>query len=313
MNQPLTRDQRARLLKLSTYASVATALVLIAAKLGAWLLTGSVSLLASLVDSLMDAAASVVNLFAVRYSLQPPDAEHRFGHGKAESLAGLVQAAFIGGSAVFLMLHAIERLLQPQPLKATAVGIVVMVFSVLATIGLLALQRHVVRRTGSLAIKADMLHYATDFLANTAVIVALLLSHLGWLWLDPAMALAIAGYIAHSAWKIGHEAVQMLLDRALPADQHQRILGVALAHPEVLAIHELRSRQSGAVAFIQIHLELNDEISLKRAHAIGVEVEQAITRDFPNAEIIIHHDPQSVAKREVEELGQEERITEAEI
>ena len=162
----------ARLLRIATYASVATASILIVAKLAAWLLTGSVSVLASLVDSLMDAGASLVNLFAVRYSLMPADDEHRFGHGKAEALAGLGQATFIVGSAVFLVLHAIDRLLHPQPLAQVGVGLAVMLFAIVATLILLLVQHHVIRRTHSTAIRADALHYATDLATNSATVAS---------------------------------------------------------------------------------------------------------------------------------------------
>ncbi len=294
MPPPATSPEAARLLRLATSASVLTAGALIAAKLVAWLLTGSVSLLASLVDSLMDAAASLLNLFAVRYSLKPADAEHRFGHGKAEALAGLAQATFIAGSALFLVLHAVDRLLHPRPLEQLGVGLAVMLFAIAATLGLLAIQRHVIRRTGSTAIRADSLHYVTDLLTNSAIVLALVLAQLGWPGLDPVFALGIAGYILYSAWHIGSEAFELLMDRELPEAIQQGIRATALANPEVRGLHELRTRRSGQVTFIQLHLELDDGLDLLSAHRIGDQVDAAIRALVPGAEVLIHKDPVSL-------------------
>ncbi len=204
---------RAKQLRIATYASVATAVVLVSMKLGAWLMTGSVSILASLMDSLMDSAASALNLLAVRYSLMPADKEHRFGHGKAEPLAGLAQAAFISGSAVFLILHAVERLRFPRAVEEVGIGVAVMVVSIVLTALLLLIQRRAIQQTQSSAIRADALHYATDLLTNLTVIVALLLSKYGWVWADSAMAMSVAIYIFYSAARIGYAAVQQLRDR----------------------------------------------------------------------------------------------------
>jgi ferrous-iron efflux pump FieF len=283
-----------RLLRLATNASVATAAILIAAKLVAWVMTGSVSVLASLVDSMMDVAASLINLFAVRYSLMPADHEHRFGHGKAESLAGLAQTTFISGSAVFLILQSVDRLLHPRPLEDVGIGVGVMVFAILATLALLILQRHVIRVTGSTAIKADALHYTTDVLTNVSIIIALLLSGFGWQGVDALFALGIAAYILYSAWHIGHEAFQLLMDRELPDDQRQRIREAAHSHGQVRGIHDLRTRRSGHDIFIQMHLELDDELSLFDAHGIADQVEARIREIHPEADILIHTDPHSL-------------------
>jgi len=294
MQKSTDTNRHSRLLRLATNASVATAAILIAAKLVAWAMTGSVSVLASLVDSMMDVAASLINLFAVRYSLIPADHEHRFGHGKAESLAGLAQTTFIAGSAVFLMLQAFDRLLHPRPLEDVGIGVGVMVFAILATLALLILQRHVIRVTGSTAIKADSLHYTTDVLVNGSIIMALLLSGYGWPGIDALFALGIAGYILYSAWHIGHEAFQLLMDRELPDEQRQRIRHAALAHNQVRGVHDLRTRRSGHDIFIQMHLVLDDELSLFDAHEIGDEVEASIREIHPEADILIHKDPHSL-------------------
>jgi ferrous-iron efflux pump FieF len=283
-------------LRRATYASVLTALVLIAAKLLAWLWTGSISVLASLVDSLMDSIASAINLVAVRYSLAPPDAEHRFGHGKAEPLAGLAQAGFVSGSAVFLLFHAIDRLRYPRPLRDIGIGIVVMVFSILSTAALLTLQRRVIKKTQSTAIRADALHYATDLLTNLAVVAGLLLASFGWGWADPVFAIVIAVYIFYSAIRIGFEGFEQLMDRELPRDTQEKILSVAKSHPDVLGVHDLRTRRSGRLRFVQLHLELEDHLPLTRAHAVADQVEAQILTLLPNAEVIIHQDPATSAE-----------------
>jgi ferrous-iron efflux pump FieF len=252
---------------------------------------GSVGLLASLVDSVMDSIASLINLFAIRYSLQPADAEHRFGHGKAEPLAGLVQAAFIAGSAIFLIFHAIDRLRLAQPLEQVGIGVGVMILAIVMTLILLAIQRYVIRKTDSTAIRADSLHYATDLLTNVSILLALYLTTLGWSWADPVFAIAVAIYIFYSAIHIGQDSFQQLMDRELPADVLEKIQATAMAHPEVTGTHELRTRQSGQTRFVQLHLELDEDMSLKRAHEIADVVEWEIKAFLPGAEVLIHQDP----------------------
>ncbi|WP_455212464.1 cation diffusion facilitator family transporter [Kaarinaea lacus] len=289
-------ERTTRLLKLATMASVVTATVLIVAKVVAWLMTGSVSVLASLVDSLMDAVASLINFFAVRFSLQPPDKEHRFGHGKAESLAGLAQATFVAGSAAFLLLEALDRLVHPRELEQITVGISVMGFSIVVTLILLAIQRYVIRHTGSVAIRADALHYATDLLTGASVITALLMAHfLEWTSADSWFAIGIAVYILYSAWQIGYDATQSLIDRELPDSDREKIKALALGHPGVFGIHDLRTRQSGLVRFIQLHLELDKSLPLEQTHEVADEVEALICKEFPNSDVIIHQDPVKVA------------------
>lgn len=262
-----------------------------AAKLAVWLLTGSVSLLASLVDSIMDVMASGVNLLAVRWALAPPDEEHRFGHGKAESLAGLGQAAFIAGSALFLMFQAADRFVNPRPLEHLGIGIAVMLFSMVATVLLIGLQRFVIARTGSVAIRADSLHYVSDLLTNAGILVALGLALGGWLWADAVIGLAVAVYIFWSALRIGIDAVQMLMDRELPEGEQAQILAIATRLPEVVGAHDLRTRQAGPVRFIQLHLELPAEQPLRLAHAISERVAAELRAAFPGADVIIHQDP----------------------
>ncbi|MSP50029.1 MAG: cation diffusion facilitator family transporter [Alphaproteobacteria bacterium] len=284
----------------ATYAAVAVALTLIAVKTFAWLATGSVTVLSSLVDSLLDAAASLVNLVAVRQALEPADAEHRFGHGKAEPLAALAQSAFIGGSAVLILLEAVSRLIEPKPIDNVAIGIGVMVFSVIVTFALLRFQAYVVRRSGSVAIRADSLHYAGDALMNGSVITSLVLSAwLGISWLDPLFGAGIAAYLVKTAIGIGRQALDMLMDRELPDGDRHRIEEIVRGHPEVLAVHDLRTRGSGLKIFIQLHMVLPAELSLSRAHVISDAVEAKLLEAFPGAEILIHQDPTDAAEPEM--------------
>ena len=279
----------------ATYASVAVAAILIVVKVGAFLVTDSVALLSTLIDSLLDAAASVVNLVAVRQALVPADREHRFGHGKAEALAGLGQSAFIAGSAVFLIFVAAHRLVDVQPVHNGAVGIAVMALSVVLALGLLRYQRYVVRATRSLAIKADALHYLGDVLVNGSVMLSLFLGlEFGWHILDPIFAIVIAVYIVVNAWLIARQSLDQLMDRELPDDARRRIREIALAHPGVVTLHDLRTRASGPTQFIQLHLEMDPDLTLLRAHEIADAVELQLQQAFPDAEVMIHEDPAGI-------------------
>ena len=271
-------------MRLATYASVGMAVALIAIKMVAFLLTDSVSLLSTLIDSLLDAAASMINLFAVRTALIPPDADHRFGHGKAEPLAAMGQSAFIAGSAMFLLVEAGNRLVNPSVIQNSGLGLVVMGISIVATIFLVTFQRH--------AIKADSLHYLSDLFVNSAVIVSLLLwRQFGWTFVDPIFAAGIGCYILWTAWQVAHSALDLLMDRELPDAARRKIRDIALAHADVRDLHDLRTRSSGNATFIQFHLELDGDIPLMRAHAVSDEVEGAILVAFPGAQVIIHQDP----------------------
>ena len=279
----------------ATKLAVAAAALLIVGKLGAWLATDSVSLLSSLADSVMDVLASLINLFAVRHALLPPDHEHRFGHGKAEPLAGLGQALFISASAVFLIVEAVGRIMEPEPIARAPVGIGVMVFAIIVTTALVAYQRHVVRLTGSTAIRADSLHYASDILMNVGVIAALALAMtVGWALADPIIAIAIAGVIIHAAVRVALGAIQQLMDREFPEEDRARIRRIVLEHPEVLDCHDLRTRRSGIDSFIQVHVEMDRSLTLLRAHEISDAVEASIRKAFPNAEVLIHADPEGI-------------------
>ncbi len=288
-------DEASRLMKRATYASVAVASLLIAAKIVGWLLTGSVSVLSSLLDSLLDIAASVVNLVAVHHAVTPADREHRFGHGKAEPLAGLGQSAFIVGSAAILFIEVLHRAVNPKPVENSWIGIAVMLFSIVITIGLVTYQRHVVARTGSLAIGADELHYRSDIILNGSVILSLVLtSALGWPWLDPSFGAAIGVWIVYSAWQVASRSLTQLMDHEIPDEDRARIRAIALGHDEVSAVHDLRTRAAGPTAFIQLHIEMDGAMTLSHAHIVSDEVEARILEAFPNAEVIIHQDPAGV-------------------
>lgn len=294
----VSSNSYSRLVTLAGLASTTTAGILIIAKLAAWLLTGSSSLLASLTDSLMDISASLINLFAIRYALAPADDDHSFGHGKAESLASLAQAAFITGSALVLVMNGFSRFIAPEPMRNVDLGLWVTVGSLLLTLVLVLLQSYVVRRTDSQAIKADRLHYQSDLLFNAGVLLALGLSAWGWLWADGLFAMLLGLYILKGAIQIGYEAVQTLLDRQLPDEERDDIQRLATSIAGVNGIHDLRTRQSGQMKIIQLHLELDDQLPLVRAHELSDRAEAAIRERFPHADIIIHMDPMSVLTTE---------------
>ncbi|WKV49231.1 CDF family cation-efflux transporter FieF [Dickeya fangzhongdai] len=288
----------ARLVTTAAFLATATALSLFGMKVYAWWYTGSVSLLASLVDSLVDIAASLVNLLVVRYSLQPADTEHTFGHGKAESLAALAQSMFISGSALFLLLTGAQHLITPQPLQGPELGMWITIIALVVTGFLVTFQRWVIRKTHSQAVRADMLHYQSDVLMNGAILLSLALSWKGVNWADAVFALGIGVYILGSALRMAYEAIQVLLDRALPDEERQEIVNIVSSWPGVSGAHQLRTRRSGPTRFIQLHLEMADNLPLVESHQIADELEQALLKRFPGSDVIIHQDPVSVVPQE---------------
>jgi len=295
------RSSAERWLLLASYGSVTVALFLILVKAAAWLYTGSASLLGSLIDSFMDSMASLISMAAVRYSLKPADEEHRFGHGKAESLAALAQSAFIMGSAVLLFLYCLERILHGREyvLEHTGIGMAVSVCAIVCTLGLLALQGHAIRLTGSTAIGADRLHYKSDLFMNASVIASMLFAQHGVYQVDAIIGVVIAVTISVGAVQIGREAFGLLMDKALPPAVDQRIRELALSSPGVLGVHDLRTRRSGMRYIIQLHLELDDDTSLLVAHGIADAVEMRLRAAYPGADVIIHQDPHSVVEEEL--------------
>jgi ferrous-iron efflux pump FieF len=293
--------EHARLRRRATHASLAVSVVLVGIKFVAWLVTGSVAMLSSLVDSLLDIVAAVVNLFAVRQALEPPDREHRFGHGKAEPLAALCQAAFLAGGALLVTVEAVGRLVTPAPIARADFGIAVIVVSLLIDGGLVLYQRYVVRRTQSLAIGADELHFRSDLVVNGAVLVALVADRLfAAPILDPIFGGAIGLWIIYGAIRLLHLSLSQLMDHEMPDDDRARIRAIAEAAPEVTAVHDLKTRVAGPTAFIQLHLEIDGGMDLRRAHEIADRVEAQLRNTYPHAEIIIHQDPAGL-----EEMHQE--------
>ena len=291
-NSTIVGDENNRLLKLATYASVATASILILAKLIVWFMTGSMSLLATLLDSTMDVLASLITLFAVRIAITPADEDHHFGHGKAEQLAVLAQSAFIGGSAVVLLLNTLDRITGDEIIvENESAGIAVMIFSLVATVALLAFQRHVIKKTDSPAIKSDSLHYQVDLLTNIAVLLALAGSGLGYPQMDNILALLIGAYMLFSVRSLAWEAIQQLMDQALPEEDLQEIERRALSIDGVLGIHNVRTRVSGTTPFIEMHLDLLADITLDDAHEIGARAKRAVLEYLPDADVMFHLDP----------------------
>jgi ferrous-iron efflux pump FieF len=273
-------------------ASVSISLVLVAIKSFAYFASHSVAMLASLADSALDLFTASINMFAIRQALTPADKEHRFGHGKAEPLAGLAQGAFITASALFLAIQAIEGLIDPKPVEHGLAALIVMLVSIVLAIGLILYERSVIRRTGSLAVAADQTHYIGDLATNIGVVVAILLaSGLGWLRADPAIALLVACVMAGSAWLVFRQCLDQLMDRELPDTERKRIKDIVLAHPGVTGLHELRTRSAGLYTFIQLHIELDPNMPLAEAHAVSDAVERELCAVFDKAEIIIHQDP----------------------
>ena len=292
VSAPALSRQNKLLVTTATYAAVGVAAILIIAKFFAWLRTDALSLQASLIDSLLDMVASIINLLVVRQALKPADAEHRFGHGKAEALGAIGQSTFIAGSAIWLMIDAAHRLLYPLPLQSGKLGSLVMIGASILTIALVSYQRYVIHRTRSLAISAESLHYLSDLYMNLGVLVSLNISvYLGWAWLDALTGAAIGGVILQTSWKMGRRSLDVLMDRELSNEDRAQIIGIAISHPCILGVHDLRTRSAGSQDFIQMHLDMDEKLTLVEAHAISDEVEMALQNTFPQAEIIIHQDP----------------------
>jgi len=287
-----TSPRKERLLKLATGAAVAIASILVVIKGIAWLKTGSVAMLGSLLDSVLDAAAAVVNLALVRRAIRPANERYRFGHGKAEPIGGLFQAMIIGGSGVFLFAESIRRFIEPSLPQNNGLGIAIMVFASLIVGGLVIFQRFVVRETGSLVISGDALHGFGDIAINVSVIVALLISsQFNAPYIDPIVGILLTGVLLRGAWEIGATALRQLLDEEFSEDERRQIRQAALDHADVSDIHDLRTRRAGLNSFIQMHIEMDGTMNLATAHRIADEVEASIQLVFPDAEILIHQDP----------------------
>lgn len=281
-----------QLQRTASYASLTVALVLIVAKLWSYTATNSVSILSSLVDSVLDMLASAITVVAVYYSLRPADHEHRFGHGKAEGLAALLQSIIVTISAVYVLKEAADRIMNPQTISSPLIGLGVMTLSIALSSALVVFQRYVVRTTGSLAIAADSLHYRADLFVNLGIAATIAIAGwTSWKLLDPLTGCIIAAYIVWSAYGIASDALDVLLDKELSIEDRERIRAIANNHSAVRGFHDLRTRSGGTVQFIQFHLELGPQTTLLESHRIMDEVEDAIHAVYPRCEIIIHADP----------------------
>ncbi|PPI88708.1 cation-efflux pump FieF [Candidatus Pantoea edessiphila] len=284
-----------QLVKLAALVATIFSFILFIIKIFSWWYTESVSLLAGLIESIVDITASLINLLIVRYSLQPADSEHMFGHGKAESLAVLAQSMFISGSSLLLFLTGIKYLISPTVVHSLGIGIIVTIISLISTLILVFFQRWVVRKTGSQAIRADMLHYQSDVIMNCSILIGLVLSSYNFIHADALFALGVGLFILCSALKMGYNAIQSLLDRVLPETERLKILAILDKWPNIKGIHDLRTRQSGSTRFIQFHLELEDHLTLSQAHDISDLIKKALLIEFPGSDIMIHQDPYSAA------------------
>ncbi len=285
--------QRASLTTRAAIASVTVALFLLALKAYAAWATGSVAMLGSVADTALDVIASLITLFGVRVAAMPADREHRFGHGKAESIAALVQVGIIIVSAVGIAWRAVERLIEGERTAEAEYGIAVSLIAIGATFALLAYQRHVIRQTASIAIQTDHVHYQSDLLLNLAVIAALVLDqYIGLTSADPVFGIGIAAWLGFNAWRASRNAVNQLMDREWPEGRRRRFVEVAARHPAGRGIHDFRTRSSGARDFAQFHMWVDPEMTVSRAHDVMDEIEAELAREFPGVEVLIHLDPE---------------------
>ena len=288
-------ERAGRLMRRAALASVIVSLFLVGIKTFAYFTSHSVAMLASLADSALDLFTASINLVAIRQALTPADSEHRFGHGKAEPLAGLAQGAFITASALFLVIQAVNRILAPEPIDHSVEALIVMCIAIACAILLILYERRVVAQTGSLAVEADQTHYLGDLATNVGVVLALVLSaYFGWTLADPIIAIAVANVMLWSAFGVGRDSFNQLMDRELPDEERARIRRIAESHDAVRNVHDLKTRAAGLSTFIQLHLALDPDMPLREAHQVSDAVEQAILNAFPGAEVIIHQDPEGL-------------------
>ena len=291
--------ERAELTKRAAMASVSTALLLVVLKVWASWDTGSVAMLGSLADTTLDLIASIVTFVGVRWAAMPADAEHRFGHGKAEALAALIQVILITVSALGIAWRSIDRFASTERTHGLELGIGVSLVAMAATVALLAYQRYVIRRTGSVAIRTDHVHYQSDLLLNLSVIAALSLDQLlGWRLADPLFGLGIAVWLLYGAWSAASHSVDQLMDREWPEHERAALLAAAREYPELAGLHDLRTRHSGVHRFCQFHVWVPGDWTVREAHQRLDRCEEELRRRFPGTEILIHLDPEGHTDRE---------------
>ncbi|MBR5129764.1 MAG: cation diffusion facilitator family transporter [Alphaproteobacteria bacterium] len=281
-----------KLMKTASHASMATATVLIILKLVTFLITGSMAILSSLFDSIQDAMTSTVNLIAIRHATEPADKEHSFGHGKAHALGGVSQAFIIAIASLFLLKESIHRLFEPQEITQIGLGIGITVFALVLTLILIRFQKYVIRKTGSLSIKADMAHYTGDILMNVGVIISIIVSYyLGWTCVDALFGIGVAVYLLVVVYQITIESFKMLMDTEMPSAFRKKITEIILGFPQVIELHDLKTRQSGDCIFIQFCIHMHKDLTLEQAHDITDQIELAIIHKVPDAQVIIHFEP----------------------
>lgn len=291
--------RRANLTTRAALASISMALFLMALKSWASWDTKSVAMLGSLADTALDFIASLITFLGVRWSAMPADEEHRYGHGKAEALAALVQVILIFISALGIAWRAFDRLQSGRATEGLELGIVVSIIAIAATFALLGYQRYVIKRTGSVAIMTDHVHYQTDVLLNLSVIAALLLDQmLGWRLADPLFGFAIAAWLMYGAWSAASHSVDQLMDREWPLEEREAFIAAAQEYPELAGLHDLRTRTSGAHRFVQFHVWVPGDWTVVEAHERMDSVEEKLQHRFPGTEIIIHLDPEGHVDRE---------------
>ncbi|MFZ5719713.1 MAG: cation diffusion facilitator family transporter [Pseudomonadota bacterium] len=289
--------ETAALTRRITLMSVATAATLVAIKAAAWAASGSTAMLASMADSGLDLVASLATAFAVRYAAAPPDAEHRFGHGKAEAFASLMQAGLVFASAALIAREAVGDFLDPHPIEAAGWAIGVMVISTVLTGILITAQTRVLRRASSVAVAGDRAHYASDLASNVIALIGIAGSAwMGANGLDAAAAVVIAALLLWGAVGVFREAANQLMDRELPEEDRAQIVALAAADPRLTGVHQLRTRASGPFVHIQMHADLDPDLTLDAAHQVIVAAEKRILEAFPAADIIIHADPRGRAE-----------------
>lgn len=297
----LDEQQLKKLKTFAACASISVSITLSIIKAGAAIVTGSLSVLSSMVDSLTDVISSSISLVAVKFANKPLTEHHRYGYGKAESVSALIQAAFIAGSGGFIFYDGICRLMKPEPLKQTAVGLWIMAISIVLTVALIAFQSAVVKKTKSQAIEADSAHYTVDLLTNGAIILSLLVvRYLHWQWFDCATAVVISVYLLWNAGHIAVKALEEITDHEVADDIKQKIVDLALSVPEVKGYHDFRTRVSGMRMFVEIHLELDGNLTLSQSHDISDKVEEKILAAFPMSQIIVHQDPYGLHEKRLD-------------
>lgn len=300
---PAETAEETKLKRMAVTASISVGVILIVIKLAAFWITNSVSILSSLMDSFFDVLASGVAMMSILHAATPADRNHRFGHGKLEALGALGQAIFILGSSIFLLVESARRFISPETVREPAIGMAVIFISLLLTAGLVAFQRRVIRKTKSVALAADHLHYKGDLLMNLSVLTAIgLSSYTGWSYFDPIFAVAIGLTLIFGAYKIGKDSADILMDKELPQQEREKIKALVLAHDAVVSMHDLRTRSTGERIFIEFHLELDGGMTLNRAHDITEELEVILYEAFPKAEIMMHQEPAGIKDARIDDV-----------